>query len=206
MPGDYMSLKKKMEDSWIVLAVIFAVFISSTTYAVLNVLVIQPLKDQSSGPGLPGFETKNLKPSDATITPMNEPAAGALILQCRDNLPAMLGVLHSENGHLVFSPPGGGSNDDESPEDTAIRETYEETGYTIIAERFIENSPSGNTKFSLVLAKIDDSAVANPYTNEVVGLLWSDPNDIPKKSWRFPEQRRWIVELYEQYANSICLE
>jgi len=131
-------------------------------------------------------------------------ASGALILGCKNKKPAMLGVLHDEDGSFVFSPPAGRSNEGETERITAIRETKEETGYSIIPRKNLGFSPEGNTFFSLVLAEIDNSKSANSHYQEVVGLLWANPKNIPKFSWRFPEQREWVIELFEENAPGEC--
>ncbi|UTW44507.1 NUDIX domain-containing protein [bacterium SCSIO 12696] len=147
---------------------------------------------------------KNLK---ATLFPKEVNfvrATGALILGCNNKKPAMLGVLHDEDGSFVFSPPAGKSKEGESERATAIRETEEETGYTIIPLKSLGNSPKGNTNFSLVLAEVDKNKAADPHYHEVVGLLWANPKDIPSSGWRFPEQKEWIVELFEENAPRKC--
>ena len=131
-------------------------------------------------------------------------AAGALIVDCHNEKPAMLGVLHDENELIVFSPPAGRSNVNESAMETAVRETAEETGYSVIADRVLGRAPMGNPNFSMVLAKMDRTRQASPHFQEVVGLLWTNPADIPARSWRFPNQREWIVELFEENAPSQC--
>lgn len=151
------------------------------------------------------FELKS--PEDVPIhrePPSNVESAGALIVGCQNNRPAMLGVLHNIDGHTLFAPPAGKSNMDEDPSSTAKRETREETGYSIDVLGELGNSQKGNTNFSLVLAKVDKSVPADPNIQEVVGLLWIDPSEVPSNSWRFPEQREWIIELFEEHSTGIC--
>ena len=135
-----------------------------------------------------------------------EKAVGALITACIKNQPAMLIVLHSEDGRTVFSPPAGKfkPNVDSSIYATAIRETKEETGYTITASQDLGNSPRGNTNFKMVLAKINDEIQPDPFFNETIGLIWINPKEIPIYNWRYPEQREWIIDLYEENAPQRC--
>ncbi|GJM64587.1 NUDIX hydrolase [Persicobacter diffluens] len=96
----------------------------------------------------------------------------------------------------------------EKVEDTAIRETLEETGYSIKFKDKIEQSPYGNTNFSLVYSEIDTSQNNLNFDNpETIGFLWiKNPKIIPLQNWRFPEQREWIIELFDKYSTRYLIE
>ena len=132
-------------------------------------------------------------------------AVGAMITACVKDKPAMLVVLHSENGKTVFSPPAGKiKTEDNDIFETAIRETKEETGYTIKSNIDLGNSPKGNTNFKMVLGTVVKEIQPDPFFNETIGLIWINPKEIPLYSWRFPEQREWIIDLYEEIAPLRC--
>ena len=135
-------------------------------------------------------------------------AAGAIVIDCRveSQGPVMLWVMHEEDDLIVFSPPGGRSVNGESASQTAIRETLEETGYTIEEKKFLGSLPNGNPNFNLILAKLVHPEQAFlPFFNETVGLLWASPVRIPEKSWRFSDDRVWITDLFETHVRD-CYE
>ena len=200
--GESKNIEKPWEKHWLVLSVILTVFVSGITYQVLNVTVIEPLNlrvSELKGEALKSEEKPTFHKTEAGV-----PASGAFIVGCQNEKPAMLGVIHRERNQMLFSPPAGKAIGNETASEAAVRETREETGYPITIIKPLGKSPSGNTNFSLLLAEIDRNKPANPQLREVVGLLWADPEDIPPNSWRFPEQREWIVELFEQNAPVSC--
>ena len=132
-------------------------------------------------------------------------AVGAMVTNCVNDKPSMLLVMHEKDGRIVYSPPAGKVNPDDNDDfTTAIRETKEETGYSILPKEFLGNSPKGNLNFKMVSAIVDTTRYPDPFFNETIGIVWCDPNDIPVYSWRFPEQREWIIELYEENAPTKC--
>ena len=131
-------------------------------------------------------------------------AAGTLVIDCRDGNPAMLGVMQYQQSHLVFSPPGGWLNGGEHPKQGAVRETKEETGYTVIAEKLLGSPPMMFNVYMLVLASVDKSKPVSSNTQEVVSVKWVNPSDIPIEDWRFPNQRQWIIDLFATYAPEDC--
>ncbi len=135
-------------------------------------------------------------------------SAGALIIDYRNDEYVMLGVLHAPEGRgIVFSPPGGSSETGEGPIKTAIRETLEETGYTLTNVEFLERAPAGNPNFSLVSAEVDSTVSQVNYTyDRGVGIIWANPSRVPPSGWRFPEQRTWVIDRFEELVRSSSLK
>lgn len=134
----------------------------------------------------------------------NVRAAGTLVIDCRDDKPAMLGVMQYQQDHLVFSPPGGWINAGEHPKQGAVRETREETGYTVIAEKILGHPPMMFNLYVLVLASVDKSKRVSSNIHEVVDIKWAHPADIPIEDWRFPNQKQWIIDLFTTHAPKDC--
>jgi len=140
-------------------------------------------------------------------------AGGCLIVEDHnDNGYLMLGVLtHLKNtkdgrrsDQLVFGPPGGGMKKgvDVNVKATAIRETREETGYTVEAiptplHVFLNN----NTAFSLFECKIDEEKPVSLRDSEAIGVVWADPTCMKTEAWRFPGQQVKITDLYGDLAS-----
>ena len=79
----------------------------------------------------------------------------------------MLGVLHTpEDRGMVFSPPAGVSKEGEGPIETAIRETFEETGFKLKNVNYLDTAPAGNPNFTLVVADIDKSVAQETYRHD----------------------------------------
>lgn len=131
-------------------------------------------------------------------------AAGALVVDCRDGRPALLGVLHVQGDRLVFSLPGGRSEPRETPVETALRETREETGYAVTAVKRLQEIPNADPGFAVVLARIESPRGRGRAFDEVLSALWIDPRRIPPGAWRFPGDREWVVPLFERYAPAQC--
>lgn len=190
-PGDAKALISSIAA---VVVVVFGAGVGFERYFLTKTLDENlPIPDTSTG--------SNSGPAATTVGPES---SGALIVKKRTEGYVMLGVLHIPQGRgIVFSPPAGGTEDNESPTDTAIRETLEETGFTLKNVRFLEKAPAGNTNFSLVAADIDESVPQqDPHKHDGIGMIWADPIRIPQSDWRFPEQREWIINSFQkQVAN-----
>ena len=134
----------------------------------------------------------------------NTKAAGTLVIDCVEGEPAMLGVMQYQQNKLVFSPPGGWLNRGEHPKQGAVRETKEETGYSVVAEKILGSPPMMFNVYIFVLAKVDQSKPVSSNIQEVVSVKWANPSDIPIEDWRFPNQRQWIIDLFTTHAPADC--
>lgn len=96
----------------------------------------------------------------------------------------ILGVSR-KNDHNDFGLPGGKADPDETPEECAIRETLEETGYTVNlvnTKRFVEYDKQPNSsewEVSTFLAVIDHTVPRQEVSESETGLVkWIDPIDL----------------------------
>lgn len=131
-------------------------------------------------------------------------AAAALVVECRGDRPAMLAVLHVRGGRLLLSLPGGRAEPGETPADTAVRETLEETGHGVRAKRRLASPPEAAPGLAVVLAEVAAQRGGGPRSGEVVASLWVDPRRIPAGAWRFAGDRQWVIPLFEQHAPADC--
>lgn len=100
----------------------------------------------------------------------------------------------SEDGNLLvvrhsygtLDIPGGLSDPGESPETTAVRETWEETGYRVRAVGLKTITPNG---FHIFNCKLNEKVPSGrPDPAEVSQVLWPPLGALPKQGWRFQEE------------------
>lgn len=103
---------------------------------------------------------------------------GSFVVLTRKNRKEVFLVKRSD--FPVWEPQGGGIEDDETPETTAIREAYEETGFRIkIIKKVAEyTSPKTNKVTSHVFDGQYISGVFKPEYNDCEGK-WFDVNNLP---------------------------
>lgn len=95
--------------------------------------------------------------------------------------------------------PGGTRETNETAQCTAHRETWEETGYSVIVGKKLKVFDNG---FHLYQCSLDGEFTQGDLTDysnsEVLEVLWVDPNKIKQSDWRFPKQLTLIKTLYKQ--------
>lgn len=97
-----------------------------------------------------------------------------------------------ERGDIVWNFPGGGIEAAETPQDAAIREAKEETGYDI---KLIELLFSNSRKYTYVAEVVGGEMRLdkdNPDNDDIVDIAWVDISDVEKwDNFTLP-----ILELY----------
>lgn len=103
-------------------------------------------------------------------------------------------MVQQHNGEWNF--PGGGFRWRESPNQTAERETFEESGVAVNASEMIKVFDNG---FQLFSCTPKASKRPNPEDNiEILSARWVNPTLIPAVQWRFPYQRAWLMDYLNQ--------
>ncbi len=92
-------------------------------------------------------------------------------------------LMHQRRDFRIWSLPGGHIEAGESPEEAAIREAREETGYRIRIKRFVgeywrpQIGPQGDINYLFIGEIIGGEALRSG--NETVALAWFDPMKLP---------------------------
>lgn len=103
-------------------------------------------------------------------------------------------MVQQHNGEWNF--PGGGFRWRETPAQTAERETLEETGVAVSADKMIKTFDNG---FQLFSCTNKEKMRPNPEDNiEILSARWVNPSLIPAVQWRFPYQRAWLMDYLNQ--------
>jgi len=106
-------------------------------------------------------------------------------------------LMHQRRDFRIWSLPGGHIEVGESPEDAAVREAFEETGYRIRINRFVgkywrpQIGPEGDMTYLYSGEIIGGEAVQRGL--ETVGVAWFDFRKLPRRL-------RPMVRLYVQDA------
>ncbi|HLP79442.1 MAG TPA: NUDIX domain-containing protein [Acidobacteriota bacterium] len=64
-----------------------------------------------------------------------------------------------KNGHEYFSFPGGGKEEDETPQETVVREVFEETGFIVHVVKYIDTIKHDRQEHHYYLCEIDDGVL-----------------------------------------------
>lgn len=111
-------------------------------------------------------------------------AAGTLIIDENGN--ALLFQKHSNN---FYSLPFGKGEDGESPKETAIRETYEETGLKV---RILDYDP--------FISLRNDGKQCYTFLAEVVS---KDEIEIKEGTWKYGDPKLLVSGDFEEYNRSM---
>ncbi len=104
--------------------------------------------------------------------------------------------IEPSRGKLAF--PGGYVDWDETTEEAVVREVLEETGIEVRVNKLLgvfsrpKRDFSQNIALSYSLSVVDDSNI-KPQKDEIIEILWLDPNDIFEKL-AFDHQE--MLEIY----------
>lgn len=129
-----------------------------------------------------------------------EPVANAGCMVRVDD--RLLVVRDRLSGRLGF--PSGGAIPPEQAQCTALRETWEETGYPVQVERLLATLPGGFRLYQCTIpgpVQVRRDVPRPPQALlEIVAIHWLDPADIAPQDWRFPAQWPRARELFEQLS------
>lgn len=124
---------------------------------------------------------------------------GAFVVLTRKNKSEVFLVLRSD--FPVWEPQGGGIENRETPEQCAIREAYEETGFKIeIVKKIAEYAgPKTNTVDSHIF---EGKVISGSYRKEYQGCegKWFDINNLPKN---MTHVRRMMISDLLDYDNKL---
>ena len=105
-----------------------------------------------------------------------------------------------DNGY--YDIPGGKIEENETPEETSIREFKEETGIDIIKQQFIGKAlieyPNRIFDFKIFIV---DEYKGNPLEFEENKSMWVDLNDLEKEIKKFPS-----IEVIKYLKNNMNLK
>lgn len=113
-------------------------------------------------------------------------SAGCLVLKHQQLL-----MVIDHTGKL--SVPGGGSDGVESPQCTAHRETWEETGIDTRPAALVRVFENGFHLYHCELHPAS-AAIDPPRRLEIQQALWLSPQQFKHYSWRFPEEQAWLEQ------------
>lgn len=124
---------------------------------------------------------------------------GSFVVLTRKNKSEVFLVLRSD--FPVWEPQGGGIENGETPEQCAIREAYEETGFKIkIVKKIAEYAgPKTNAVDSYVF---EGKVISGSYKKEYQGCegKWFDINNLPKN---MTHVRRMMISDLLNYDNKL---
>jgi 8-oxo-dGTP diphosphatase len=87
---------------------------------------------------------------------------------------------HVERGDIVWNFPGGGIEEGETPEEAAIREAKEETGYEVkIIELLFANEKKYNYVAEIIGGELSLDK-DNPDNEDIIDTAWVDIENVEK--------------------------
>lgn len=113
--------------------------------------------------------------------------AAAVIM---DDAGRILLVKHSY-GKLNWELPGGLSEKNESAQETAKREVFEETGFNVTVGRLtgVYYDPTNDMHHFVFICTGTDDQIAKPSSTEILECKYCTPNDLPRPISDFTVQR-----------------
>lgn len=101
-------------------------------------------------------------------------------------------IFHVEG---LWDIPGGEAEPDETPEQTAAREVWEETGWNVSIDGLIQVTQNGFFIFRCHTITGEPHGIADPH--EVVSWNWFLKSDIEASTpWRFREEQELFISLF----------
>ncbi|HET6343866.1 MAG TPA: NUDIX domain-containing protein, partial [Myxococcota bacterium] len=114
-----------------------------------------------------------------------------------------------------FGPPGGTAEPGETPRETAVRETFEETGLLVEARAFLGLSHNGFSLYACApadarLPMLTDDALRLPPQafSEIAEARLLRPQELPRRAWRFDSQRDEVIAAMadaEALPRALCV-
>ncbi|CAG7652746.1 RNA pyrophosphohydrolase [Paenibacillus solanacearum] len=96
-----------------------------------------------------------------------------------------------ERGDIVWNFPGGGINNNESPEEACIRELKEETGYEVMIEKLINKTGEKYTYKAKIIGGELELNKENPDNDDLIDIDWVSLED----ETRFDKITKPIIEI-----------
>jgi 8-oxo-dGTP diphosphatase len=97
-----------------------------------------------------------------------------------------------QRGDIVWNFPGGGIEDNESPEEACIREVKEETGYEVTIIQQLEYTNDKYTFRTEIIGGKQELDKTNNANDDIIEIAWVSLQDEPK----FDTYTRPIIEKY----------
>ena len=152
-------------------------------------LLVTALLAACTGPAVP--------PCPYQGTPDFAPSAGCLAV-----VHGKILVVDSHKGGVT--PPGGKAFSGESAQCAAHRETFEETGLSLLPRQLVHVFDTG---FHLYYCEIHaESGTIAPESMEVKRGFWLPVEDFDKVHWRFPGQGEALTRLFATPAAELADE
>lgn len=125
-------------------------------------------------------------------------AAGCLVR----NGERMLMVRHRYSGKIGF--PAGFARPGESAQCVAHRETWEESGVSVVVHGLLKRLGTGLALYHCepvdeAMAAGDSLPVPPSGRNEISEVMWLDPRSTDVSEWRFERDYPVILELFDQW-------
>lgn len=101
-------------------------------------------------------------------------------------------VFHVEG---MWDIPGGEAEPNETPEQTAVREVWEETGWNVTTDGLIKVTQNGFFIFRCHTITGEPFGIADPH--EITSWNWFTQADVTASTpWRFPEEQEFYASLF----------
>jgi len=118
----------------------------------------------------------------------------ALIVQ---NDKVLMVKQYVQRGDIVWNFPGGGIEDEETPEQACIRETKEETGFDVTIEEHLHTYNNKHTFKARITGGEMYLDRFQEYNSDLIDIAWIDLHD----EAIFDNYTKPIIELYHQIMN-----